>query len=263
MELGLKEKGVVVLQPRRIAARMVARRVAEEMGVELGGVVGYQTRHDSRVSARTVLRFMTEGLFLRLLQSDPLLRGIGAVVLDEFHERNLATDVAAALVKGLQETRRPDLKVVVMSATLDVQKVSAYLGAPALEARGRAYSVEVRYLDKRPVRKAVIGQWRRGGEVLAIWEQAADALADVLDADPSRDAGDVLIFMPGAYEIRRTIGACEGMAQGVSVGFAAVVFGVAGEGAGCGAGAERSAEGDCCNECGRDVDHDSGGEACD
>src|SRR5688500_18746210 len=120
MELGLEQKGVVVLQPRRIAARMVARRVAEEMGVELGGIVGYQTRHDSRVSAKTVLRFMTEGLFLRLLQSDASLRGIGAVVLDEFHERNLATDVAAALVKQLQETKRPDLRVVVMSATLDV-----------------------------------------------------------------------------------------------------------------------------------------------
>ena len=183
--------GIVVLQPRRLAARLVARRVADELGGKVGGVVGYQTRHDSQVSGETVIRFLTEGLFLRQMQSNPTLAGVGAVLFDEFHERSLASDTALALVKRLQEGKRPDLRLIVMSATLDTKLVSEYLGCATLEAHGRMYPVKMRYLQKRATAEA--------------WELAADALADVLDGD---EPGDVLVFMPGVYEIRRTIELC-------------------------------------------------------
>ncbi|MGE5611073.1 MAG: ATP-dependent RNA helicase, partial [Bacillota bacterium] len=154
--------------------------------------VGYQTRHDSRVSAQTVIRFLTEGLFLRQLQSNPELEGVGAVILDEFHERNLASDVALALIRMLQERSRPDLRMVVMSATLDTKLISDYLGCPTLEAHGRLYPVETRYLQRRTQADP--------------WELAADAVADILDHN---EPGDVLVFMPGVYEIRRTIELCQ------------------------------------------------------
>lgn len=193
---------VIVLQPRRLATRMVARRVAEEMGVPLGGVVGYQTRHESHISRETRIRFMTEGLFLRLMQSDPNLPGVGAVVLDEFHERSLDADLSLGLLKQLQAERRPDLRVVVMSATLDVQAVTAYLQCDVAEAMGRMYPVEVSYLPK----------WSS----TPMWDLAAEALRDVLNAEQE---GDVLIFMPGAYEIRRTIERCERMVGRGDVAF--------------------------------------------
>lgn len=184
---------IVILQPRRLAARLLGERVAHEMGCKAGELVGYQTRHDSRVGMGTIIRFVTEGLFLRQLQSNPTLKGIGAVILDEFHERNLPTDTALALLKTLQESSRPDLRMVVMSATLDTQRVSQYLRCATLEAHGRMYPVEVRNLHKR--------------SDAAPWDLAADALADILDRN---EPGDVLIFMPGAYEIRRTMERCEG-----------------------------------------------------
>jgi ATP-dependent helicase HrpB len=183
---------IIVLQPRRIAARMVAERVARELGTQVGDVVGYQTRHDSRVGSNTIIRFLTEGLFLRQLQGNPTLRGVSHVLLDEFHERNLATDTAIALVKSLQESHRPDLRMIVMSATLDVRRVSAYLNSPTLETHGRLYPVQTHYLQKRTDADP--------------WDLAADAVAELLDR---RESGDVLIFMPGAYEIRRTIERCE------------------------------------------------------
>jgi ATP-dependent helicase HrpB len=183
---------IIILQPRRIAARMVAERVARELNTQVGDVVGYQTRHDSRVGPNTIIRFLTEGLFLRHLQSNPTLRGVSHVLLDEFHERNVATDTAIALVKLLQESRRPDLRMIVMSATLDVQRVSGYLSAPSLEAHGRLHPVQTHYLQKRTDADP--------------WDLASDALAEILDR---REPGDVLIFMPGAYEIRRTIERCE------------------------------------------------------
>ncbi len=179
---------LIVLQPRRLAARLVARRIAEERGQPLGGLVGYQTRYDSQVSAETRIRFLTEGLFLRRLQSDPQLRGIGAVLLDEFHERSLAADLCLGLVRRLQETSRPDLRLIPMSATLDATTLAQWLDCPVLNAEGRAYPVDMRY---RPT-----------GAQTPPWQAATDALADILK---SEDSGDVLVFMPGAYEIRRTI----------------------------------------------------------
>ncbi|MCX5658638.1 MAG: ATP-dependent helicase HrpB [Planctomycetota bacterium] len=193
---------IVVLQPRRLATRMVARRVAEEMSVRVGDLVGYQTRHDSQVSAATQVRFVTEGLFLRQIQHNPRLPGVGTVILDEFHERSLAADTALALVRRVQETHRPDLRLLVMSATLDTQRVGEYLRCPSLGAQGRAFPVDVRYLEKRSQAPA--------------WDLAADALADIV---ASGEPGDVLVFMPGAYEIRRTIESCRRVAPGEAIDF--------------------------------------------
>ncbi len=183
---------ILVLQPRRLAARMLAVRVAEERGVSLGGEVGYQTRFDSAVSDETRICFITEAILLRRILSDGALRGVAAVVFDEFHERSLASDVGLALARAVLEHERPDLKIVVMSATLAAEPVCDYLGqCPHLHAEGRCYPVEVSYL-RRPLR----------GDV---WDAASGALADVLRTGV---AGDVLVFMPGVYEIRRTAEAC-------------------------------------------------------
>ena len=153
---------IAVLQPRRLATRLVARRVAVEMGVKLGGLVGYQTRHDSALSAGTSIRFLTEGLFLRILQSDPGLAAFDIVVLDEFHERSLEADTALGLLRRLQQDRRPDLALVVMSATLDTESLAAHLQCPAVTAHGRLHPVDVRYrpaaVDKPP--------WDRAAEAL-------------------------------------------------------------------------------------------------
>ncbi|MFA6107667.1 MAG: ATP-dependent helicase HrpB [Candidatus Latescibacterota bacterium] len=188
---------IVVLQPRRLATRLVAQHVARELGQPLGGLVGYQTRHDSQVSAATRLRFVTEGLFLRLVQSDPVLTGIGTVILDEFHERSLAADTALGLVRQLQEQQRPELRLVVMSATLDAEAVATALDCPLIEAHGRIYPVEVEYAPGSPTAPP--------------WERAVTALRLLLSRQPT---GDVLVFMPGAYEIRRTIEAAEQALRG-------------------------------------------------
>ena len=143
---GLSGRGeVVVLEPRRLAARLAARRVAEELGERVGETVGYQVRFEEVAGPRTRLRFVTEGLLTRRLLADPALAGVGAVVLDEFHERHLQGDLALALLRRLQRTARPDLKLVAMSATLDAGPVARFLGAASrplggapLRRRGRA-----------------------------------------------------------------------------------------------------------------------------
>ncbi|HEY3861177.1 MAG TPA: ATP-dependent helicase HrpB [Verrucomicrobiae bacterium] len=183
---------IVILQPRRVAARTVAARVAWERNSPMGQEVGYQIRFEDYTSLGTRICFVTEGILLRWLQDNPLLDGIGAVLFDEFHERNLLSDVALALVNRLQQTRRPDLRMAVMSATLDAEPVAAYLsGCPILVSEGKTYPVEIRHiplLDERPVS-----------------EQAADTVADIVRAG---EPGDILIFMPGMGEINATIGAC-------------------------------------------------------
>ena len=181
-------KRIVVLQPRRVAARSVALRVAAEMGVAPGGLVGYQVRFDQRIGADTRIAYVTEGILLRWLQSDPLLSDVGALFFDEFHERNLLSDAALALCKQLQRAQRPDLKLIVMSATLEAEPVARYLGCPILESQGRAFPVTMRYQE-----------W---GDDTAVWERAAERVGAILD---SSEPGDVLVFMPGLYEIERTI----------------------------------------------------------
>ncbi len=189
---------IVVLQPRRLAARMLAARVAKERRCELGGEVGYQIRFENRTSEGTRIRFVTEAILLRQLLADPSLPGVGAVVLDEFHERHLTSDLSLACALESVRTVRPDLKLVVMSATLDVEAVAEFLKPAALvEAMGRAYPVTVRYAG------ASLGR-----DTAPVWTRAARAFREVVR---SGQEGDVLIFMAGAYEIRRTLAELEGL----------------------------------------------------
>ncbi len=180
-----------VLEPRRLAARLAAARVAEELGEPIGRRIGYQIRFDEVASAATRVRFVTEGILTRRLLSDPELRGVGAVVLDEFHERHLPTDLGLALLRGLRE-RRPELRLLVMSATFDPGPVARFLGdAPVLTSEGRVFPVELEHLpavDTRPIEQQVLAGLKRLG--------------------PRVGDGHVLVFLPGAAEIRRTQDAC-------------------------------------------------------
>jgi ATP-dependent helicase HrpB len=180
---------IVVLQPRRVAARTVAARVAWERGVRLGEEVGYQIRFDDQTSLGTRICFVTEGILLRWLQDDPCLADVAVILFDEFHERNLLSDVALALAKQMQTTTRPDLKIAVMSATLDAGPVAKYLGdCPILISEGQSWPVETRFLDQHDERAAT--------------EQAADAVEQIVN---SGAPGDLLVFMPGMAEINATI----------------------------------------------------------
>jgi len=196
----LGEGEVVVLQPRRLATRMLAARVASERGTGLGEEVGYQIRFDRVVSARTKIRFVTEGVLLRQMLQDPKLEKVSAILFDEFHERHLYGDITLARALDLQQRGRPDLKLIVMSATLETARLEGFLAPCAmLKSEGRAYPVEIEYLA-RPYR----------AEDVAVWEVAADELERLA----GETEGDVLIFMPGAYEIHRTIEAVRGSRVG-------------------------------------------------
>jgi len=186
---------VVVLEPRRIAARLAARRVAWEIDEPVGQTVGYQVRFEEVVSQRTRLRFVTEGVLTRRLLSDPALKGVSAVVLDEFHERHLDSDLALALLKRLQQTR-PELRIVVMSATLDTGHVADYLGGcPILRSEGRLFELAIKHLPYSPK---------------TLEAQVTDALELLIAEEPS---GDVLAFLPGAAEIRRAMRESQGVAR--------------------------------------------------
>ena len=190
------DKQIVVLEPRRIAARAAAEFVAQQRRQSVGAEVGYRVRFEQRGSARTRLWFVTEGVFGRQLARDPFLEDVGVVVLDEFHERHLQGDVALAVVRELQGSVRPDLKRVVMSATLATDALSQYLdGCPVLLSHGRAYPVEISY-DAMPDQRPLAGR-------------VAAAVESALAAD---DDGDVLVFLPGAAEIRRAAEALVGLA---------------------------------------------------
>ncbi|MCF3649490.1 ATP-dependent helicase HrpB [Synoicihabitans lomoniglobus] len=185
----------VVLQPRRLATRMLARRVADEEGSALGGVVGYQIRLEGRTSAATKIRFVTEGILLRQMSFETTLRGVNAVVFDEFHERHLFGDISLARALQIQRTTRPDLKIIVMSATLDAGALREYLAPCAvLESAGRSYPVDVSYLARTP-----------NFDREPVWDVATAACAEAA----SDTSGDMLVFMPGAYEINRTVQALE------------------------------------------------------
>jgi ATP-dependent helicase HrpB len=181
-------KRIVVLEPRRVAARTLAARVASERKGRLGGEIGYRIRFDDVSSRDTRVSFVTEGVLLRQLQDDPTLADVGAVVFDEFHERNLMSDVALAMVKQLQRTRRPDLKLAVMSATLDAEPVGEYLDARILTAEGSMFPVTVFYTELHDDRRPA--------------EKAAAMVARIINAD---DPGDILVFMPGMGEIQQTL----------------------------------------------------------
>ena len=181
---------ILVLEPRRLAARAAARRMAQTLGEAVGGTVGFRTRLASEVSRRTRIEVVTEGIFTRMVLDDPELSGITAVLFDEFHERSLDADLGLALALDSQRGLRDDLRLLAMSATLDGARVASLMGAgapaPVIESEGRAFPVETAYLGRDP--RAPIDR------------QMADAIRRALD----REDGSILAFLPGAAEIRRT-----------------------------------------------------------
>jgi len=178
---------VILLEPRRLAARAAAARMAQTLGEDVGGTVGLRVRLGSKISARTRIEVVTEGVFNRMILDDPELSGVGAVLFDEFHERSLDADLGLALALDAQGGLREDLRILVMSATLDGARVAGLLDdAPVIASEGRAFPVEDRYLERDPNRR--------------IEDSVAEAVLRALRADP----GSVLVFLPGQAEIRRT-----------------------------------------------------------
>lgn len=198
LDAGLADGGeIVVVEPRRIAARMAARRVADELGEPVGRRVGYRVRFDSKVSRDTRVTFVTEGILARRLDSDPLLEGVSVVVFDELHERHLHTDLALARARRAREHRA--LRIVAMSATLEAEPVARFLDAPIINVEGRTFPIEVRFaeaLDERPLERRV------RAAVVRLFDEGLD--------------GDVLVFLPGAGEIRRAMDELEGPARALS-----------------------------------------------
>ncbi len=187
---------IVVLQPRRMAARMLARRVAFERNVEPGTEVGYQVRFENCSSAATRIVYVTEGILLRMFQDNPTLDDVAALVFDEFHERQLQSDLGLSLAHQLQQSKKPALKICVMSATLETKAVAKYLGdCKVLTVSGRSYPVEIQYTGSR-----VSSQQQRRED--NVWDRAASACAQIVG---KYLAGHILVFMPGAYEIGRTL----------------------------------------------------------
>jgi ATP-dependent helicase HrpB len=208
LEAGLAGAGeIVVLEPRRLAARMAARRVAEELGERPGETVGWQVRFEDVSSPRTRIRYVTEALLTRRLLAHPTLPGVSAVVVDEFHERHLQSDLALALLRRLHGGERPDLKLVVMSATLEAGPVARFLSAPSLRSEGRAFPVAIEFLAPAEAARD-----------LRLEDRIAGAVRRTLREEPD---GHVLVFLPGAAEIRRAREALEGApafeASGVEV----------------------------------------------
>lgn len=178
---------LIVLEPRRLAARAAAARMAWTLGEAVGETVGFRVRLQSKVSARTRIEVVTEGVFTRMIQDDPALDGVAAVLFDEFHERSLDADLGLALARDSQRLLRPDLRLLVMSATLDGAGVARLLGdAPVIESQGRAFPVETRYLGRDPAKR--------------LDELAARAVEKAL----AEEAGGLLVFLPGQGEILRT-----------------------------------------------------------
>ena len=188
----VKEGRILVLEPRRLAARAAAERMAKTLGERVGETVGLRVRFGSKVSRKTRIEIITEGIFTRLILDDPMLDGVAAVLFDEFHERSLDADLGLALARDVQQGLREDLRLLVMSATIDGARVAALLGgAPVIESEGRAFAVETRYA---------------GRDTGPVEPQMADTILRAMRAEP----GSLLAFLPGAGEIRRTQSQLEG-----------------------------------------------------
>lgn len=208
-------KQIVVLQPRRLPTRMLAARIARERNQNLGGEVGYQIRFDRVESGETRIKFVTEGLLLRQLLSgkDAGAEKIGAIVFDEFHERHLYSDLTLAFALELQRTTRPDLLIIVMSATLDTDSLASWLSpCETLTAQGRMFPIEIEY-SAAGGSTGFAGTQMRNGFLprYAVWDHAAAAFRKAFHDEPE---GDFLVFMPGAYEITKTIAAITGTPEG-------------------------------------------------
>lgn len=187
LDAGFAEAGkIIVLQPRRVAARATAARIAAERGTRLGDEIGYRVRFDSRAGPKTQIEIVTEGILLRRLLDDPFLPGVAMVVFDEFHERSLTSDLALGMVRQIQQSVRPELRIFVMSATLAAEPVAAYLGdCPIVKSQGRLFPVDIRHVPHLERRDVV--------------DSVADGVAQAL----SLTGGDLLVFLPGVGEIRR------------------------------------------------------------
>ncbi|MGJ8610487.1 MAG: ATP-dependent helicase HrpB [Octadecabacter sp.] len=202
LQSGLIEGRIIMLEPRRLATRAAAERLAQQLGENAGETVGYRMRGDTVVSAATRVEVVTEGILTRMIQSDPELSDVGAVIFDEFHERSLNADLGLALCLEVRAALRPDLVVMVMSATLDGGPVAELVGAPMVTSEGRAFAVEPRWLDK-PLRKEV-------------WFDVA--AADLVAQAVGETDGGVLVFLPGEGEIRRVQARLDGrLPEGCSV----------------------------------------------
>ncbi|HEX6051356.1 MAG TPA: ATP-dependent helicase HrpB [Gemmatimonadaceae bacterium] len=186
-EAWLDGQRIVMLEPRRLATRAAARRIAHLLGESVGATVGFRVRGETRVSARTRIEVVTEGILTRMVQSDPSLDGVGLLIFDEYHERSLDADLALALTLEARDVLRPDLRLLVMSATLDGARVARLLGdAPVITSEGRTFPVDTRYVERRPDARI------------------EDAVTAIVRRSLRDDTGDVLVFLPGAAEIRRT-----------------------------------------------------------
>lgn len=190
---------IIMLEPRRLAARAAAQRIASLMGEEAGGFVGYRTRIDSAVSARTRIEVLTEGLFLRRLLGDPMLEDVACVILDEVHERSLEADLALAFCLDLQRTLRPDLRLVAMSATAETERLASLMNAPVLTSEGRMFPLEIHHAKK---------------DIATLREIAPATAAGVRQA-LAETTGDILAFLPGMGEIRRTAQLLDGISATV------------------------------------------------
>jgi ATP-dependent helicase HrpB len=184
-ETWLNSKKVIMLEPRRLAAKTIASRMASILGEEIGQTVGYRIRFDNRTSKNTRLEVVTEGILTRMLQSDNALEDVGLVIFDEFHERSLFADLALALCRDSQQAIRPDMRIVIMSATLDMPQLSSLLEAPIIQSKGRQYPVEICYSGTR--------------DVMMIPELTSRVIYESV----KNDNGDILVFLPGEGEIRR------------------------------------------------------------
>ncbi len=192
---------ILILQPRRLAARMLAARVAYERSTDLGQEIGFQTRFESAVSQNTRASFITEGIFTRMLLSDPDIKDISAVIFDEFHERSLTSDIGLSLAFDLQTKRRPDLRIIVMSATVDIDPLKEYLDpVKVITSEGRLFPIDIRYSSSP--------------QSTPVWDHAARAVAGLVSEGKD---GDILVFMPGVYEIRRTVEAIDSIVRGESL----------------------------------------------
>ncbi len=192
----LAGRKILMLEPRRVAARSAALFMAKQLGEPVGETVGYRIRFENKVSARTRIEVVTEGILTRMLQDDPLLEGVGALLFDEFHERHLSADLGLALALDVQDQLRDDLRIVVMSATLDGERLANFLDAPRLSSAGRSYPVDVSHFPARRD-EALEAQTRRAVE---------QALAE--------HPGDVLVFLPGQREINKVQAALSPSPQG-------------------------------------------------
>jgi len=179
----LEERRILMLEPRRLAARSAARHMAASLGGEPGGTVGYRVRFEARVSAATRIEVVTEGILTRMLQDDPALEGVGALLFDEFHERHLNTDLGLALALDVQAGLRPDLRLLVMSATLEGERLAAFLDAPRIRSEGRSFPVRISHPPLRPGEDAIAAAARLAPQALA------------------EGGGDALVFLPGRREI--------------------------------------------------------------